>query len=490
MSTPPIPALTMKPPAWGGVLLLGGFAATLAALFVVANWSAALFGALVIVAFSAVENEPFLLFIIFLLPIGWFARITLPLGGDAARLDVPAAVRILVVGGFFAGRLWRGGIRLRELFKPQLTRASLLLLVAALASLVLGTSGITYGSLKANVRLISYVGFYFFILSWVNSRKRLRMVVVTILASTILVALFGILQEIVGDYTSLWNYLNPPEDWFLPMEGRVPSFLNYSTTLAGYLNLVLPFALACYILVKSGVLAKLSAWTLGLGLLSLTFTQTRAAMLGFGCVIGLAILYFCHGWKRRLIYLLGLLVFGAGAAVLSNMLSPDHLALNANGGQDIVTRLILWTTAVRLFITSPVFGIGYGNYVELYGSYISVSWIPKGILGVHNTYLQFLTETGLVGFAAFAFLIFRAARQAFHQMYDSISGFERALAFGTLGAIVTILVQGCVDFLFGVSSQFGTLFWIWLALLVVSARIHGRFSSLTDGKHFETGQCT
>lgn len=490
MNASSIPALTMKPPSWGGVVLLGGFAAILAALFVVADWSAALFGALVVVAFSAVESEPFLLLIIFLLPIGWFARINLPLGGDAARLDVPSAARLLVVGGFFVGRFWRGGIRLRELLKPQLTRASLLLLAAALASLVLGTNGVTYGSLKANVRLISYVGFYFFILSWVNSRKRLRMVVVMILASTILVALFGILQEIVGDYTSLWNYLNPPEDWFLPMEGRVPSFLNYSTTLAGYLNLVLPFALACYILVKGGVLEKLSAWTLGLGLLSLAFTQTRAAMVGFGCVIVLAILYFCQSWKRRLIFLFGLLALGAGAAVLASVLSPNHFALNANGGQDIVTRLMLWTTAVRLFITSPVFGVGYGNYVELYGSYISVSWIPKGILGVHNTYLQFLTETGLVGFTAFAFLIFRAARQAFHQMYLSISGFDRALAFGTLGAILTILVQGCVDFLFGVSSQFGTLFWMWLGLLVVSARIHGQFSSMRDGKPFETRQCT
>jgi O-antigen ligase len=488
MNTPSIPASTMVPPASGSVLLLGGFAATLAALFVVANWSAAVFGALVIVVFSAVENEPFLMLIIFLLPIGWFARISLPLGGDAARLDVPAAVRLLVVGGFFAGRLWRGGIQVRELLKPHLTRASLILLATALASLVLG--GITYGSLKANVRLFSYVGFYFFILSWVNTQKRLRMVVITILASTILVALFGILQEIVGDYTSLWNYLNPPEDWFLPMEGRVPSFLNYSTTLAGYLNLVLPFALACCILVKGGVLKKLSSWTLGLGLLSLAFTQTRAAMVGFVCVIVLAIIYFCRSWKRRLVFLFGFVALGVGAAILANVLSPNHLTLNANGGQDIVTRLVLWTIAVRLFLASPIFGIGYGNYVELYGSYVSIPWIPKGILGVHNTYLQFLTETGIVGFTAFAFLIFRAARQALHQMYLSISGFDRALAFGTLGAILTILVQGCVDFLFGVSSQFGTLFWIWLALLVVSARAHGQFSSVTDGKAFETREGT
>jgi putative inorganic carbon (HCO3(-)) transporter len=478
MSTPSIPASTMVPPARGSVLLLGGFAAVLAALFVIANWSAAILGALVILALSAVENEAFLMIVIFLLPIGWFARINLPLGGDAARLDVPAAIRLLVVGGFFAGRLWRGGIQIRELLKPHLTRASLILLAAALASLVLG--GMTYGSLKANVRLFSYVGFYFFILSWANSKKRLHMIIITILSSTILVALFGIAQEMVGDYTSLWNYMNPPEDWFLPMEGRVPSFLNYSTTLAGYLNLVLPFALGCCILVKRGLMKKLSTWTLGLGLLSLAFTQTRAALVGFGCVIVLAIICFCRSWKLRLVFLFGFIALGAGAAILASVLSPDHLTLNANGGEDIVTRLVLWTIAVRLFLASPIFGVGYGNYVELYGSYISVPWIPKGILGVHNTYLQFLAETGLVGFVAFVSLIFRAARQAFDQMHISMSDFDRALGFGILGAILTILVQGCVDFLFGVSSQFGTLFWIWLALLAVRARAGGKFLSVTN----------
>jgi putative inorganic carbon (HCO3(-)) transporter len=486
MNTPSVPASTTEPPAWSGVLLLGGFAATLAALFVVANWSVAVIGALVIVAFSAVESEPFLFLIIFLLPIGWFARISLPLGGDAARLDVPAAVRLLVVGGFFAGRLWRGGLQVRELLKPQVTRASLLLLAAAVASLVLGTGGITYGSLKAIVRLFSYVGFYFFILSWVNTRKRIRMILITIFASTILVAVFGIIQEAVGDYTSLWNYLNPAEEWFLPMGGRVSSFLNYSTTLAGYLNLVLPFALACCVLEKGGALKKLSVWTLGLGLISLAFTQTRAAMVGFGCVIVLAIIYFCRNWRRRLVLLFGLMTLGVGAAILANALNPGHLTLNANGGEDIVTRLMLWTIALRFFVTSPLFGVGYGNYVEMYGSYISVSWIPTGVLGVHNTYLQFLAETGLVGFIAFASLIFRASRQALHQMYLSINSFDRILAFGTAGAIITILVQGCVDFLFGVSSQFGTLFWMWLALLVVSSRTHGRFSRVANGIALET----
>src|SRR6267378_2640560 len=77
-----------------------------------------------------------------------------------------------------------------------------------------------------------------------------RTISFTLLCSTIMVAVFGVFQEIVGDYTSFWLFFNPPQEWFQPMEHRVPSLLNYSNSLAGYLNLVLPFGLACFALGK------------------------------------------------------------------------------------------------------------------------------------------------------------------------------------------------------------------------------------------------
>lgn len=463
----------LTPPCdYAGLIIWGGMAAALAALFVVANWTLAVCAALIIVALSAVENEPFLLCIVFLLPIGWSVKIDLPLGGKDARLDIATAVRLLVVGGFFLGRIWRGRLSIRRLLEPRLTRASLVLLAAALASVLVGTGGITYGSLKANVRLISYVAFYLFVLLWVNSRKRLRTVVVTILASTILVGAYGIIQEIVGDYTSLWLYLNPPEDWFLPMEHRVPSFLNYSTTLAGYLNLVLPFALACCILEKRGSSLKtLAPWSLGLGIAALAFTQTRAAMVAFGCVLVVTIVYFSKSWRRKVLLVFGVVVIGVAVSFLGNFLNPDHLSLNANGGEDIATRLLLWATALNLFFSAPFLGAGYGNFVELYGSYLPFSWIPPGIFGVHNTYLQFLAETGLIGFTAFVYLLFHAVRQALHQLLHPVDVIDKILAFGVLGAILTMLIQGFVDFMFSVSPPFGTLFWTMLALLVVSGRM-------------------
>ena len=152
-------------------------------------------------------------------------------------------MRILVVVGFFAGRIWRGQINFKELISPKLMRLSLLFGAVAIASVLLAPSGILYGSFKAVIRLFSYIGFFGFVMVWADSEERIKTIVHTLMWSTIVVCTFGIFQELIGDYTSFWLYLNPPEDWFLPMEHRPPSFLNYSNSLAGYVNLMIPLAL-------------------------------------------------------------------------------------------------------------------------------------------------------------------------------------------------------------------------------------------------------
>jgi O-antigen ligase len=465
-------------PFSGGMmpLVLGLFAAALGALSVLAPWTIGLLCAIAILVLSAVESNLFLLGVIFLIPVGWSTRISFPLGGGAAHLDFATTARLIVFVGFFTGRMLRGRLDLRKLWREPLTRATFVLAGVAFASVIFGGYGLTYGSLRALVRLLSYIGFYLFLVLWVNSRQRLRTVAFMILSSTILVAVFGIFQEIVGDYTAFWLYLNPPPDLFPPMEHRVPSFLNYSNSLAGYLNLVLPFALAGCFLGKENW-KRLSAWTVGLGTVTLACTQSVGGLVAFSCVIVAAAYAFIKSRPRRALLLVGVLVFALGFYAARETLNPAHV--EASVGYDAGTRLILWDTAWNLFVHSPIIGVGWGNFVEIYGSYLSsFPWIPPGVFEAHNIYLQFLAETGVVGFTVFFLFIFRAWRQGLRQLRFARDVFDKALGFGVLGAIITMLVHGIVDFLFQASNQFGTLFWALVALLVVSVRLQGE---TTDG---------
>ena len=64
------------------------------------------------------------------------------------------------------------------------------------------------------------------------------------------------------------------------------------------------------------------------------------------------------------------------------------------------TRFKMWARALELFRKHPVMGIGWGGYKHVYAVELYQDWQSAGAkyLNSHNTYLQLLCETGVVGF--------------------------------------------------------------------------------------------
>ena len=446
-------------------LALGMVASGAAALFISAHWSIALAGAVAVLVLSAIESEAFLLFVIFLMPFGWM------LPGAMAVRNVHVVFHALVVVGFFAGRLLRGQARKGHLFHPMVSRASLWFLCAAVAPTILRKGELTHESLRSDWDLVAFVGFYFVVLAWVDSRQRLRKVLWALLFSTVVTAVFAYYQEIIGGFGSLWLYLYPPDDHFAGWEGRAAGLLGSANSLAVYLDLVLPFALACYLLGR-GKWKKLGGWTFGLGFVALLTTQGLGGILAFVAILVLAIFCFARSRKKRLVLLAGLCALVCLFYLLGPILNPVHS--DKAVGSDMLTRLLLWGSAWNFFMHSPVIGVGWGNFAAFYDPDLP---FMAGVLAVHNIYLQLLAETGLVGFVAFFYLFVQSWRQARSQWHSSIDFLDGALAFGVLGALLSVLVQGVTDFPFQTNPQFGTLFWVLLALLVASGRLQGKIES-------------
>ncbi|MGO8790789.1 MAG: O-antigen ligase family protein [Terriglobia bacterium] len=444
------------------VLSLSLMASVAAALFVCAHWSIALVGAVVVLVLSAMESEAFLLFVILLTPFVWVLQ------GDVLVRNVSVTLRCLVVVGFFAGRLLRGRAGIKHLFRPAMSRASLLFLCAAVASTILGKEGLTYESVRALYQMATFVGFYFVVLAWVDSRQRYRKVLSALLCSTVVTAVFAFYQQIIGGYTSLWLYLIPQDEYSPPWSGRSTSFMGHPNNFAGYLNLVLPFALACYALGR-GKWKKLGGWTLGLGFLGLVSSQSLGGLAAFVSILVLAIFCFARSRKKRLVLLAGLCALVCLFYLLRPVLDPTHTEEII--GSDTVTRLLLWGTAWDEFIHSPVFGVGWGNFAAPYGGEIP---LVRGVSEPHNIYFQLLAETGLVGLVAFFNLVIKSWRQARRQLRSSLDFLDLALAFGVLGALLSLMVHGFIDIPF--FAQSGTLLWVLLALLVASDRLQRKIA--------------
>jgi putative inorganic carbon (hco3(-)) transporter len=469
---PRLPFLGELFQAHKAALALGMLGATLAATFISAHWSIALAGAVTVLLLSAMESERFLLLVIFLTPLEWVVVADIP------AHNVTVNLRFLVIAGFFAGRVYRCPASLTDIFRPAASRASLLFLcAAAVAPIIMGKSLLTYHFVRAVYTLGTFVGFYFVVLTWVDSGQRIRKVSWTILFSTLTTVAFALLQQTIGGYTSLWLYLYPPDDNFEDWGGRSTSFLHHPNLLAGYLNLVLPFALACYLLGR-GRWKKLGGWIFGLGSVALISTQSIGGLFAYFAILALAVFCFARSRKKKLLLMAGLCAVVCLSYILRNVLNPIHT--EAYIGNDVITRLLLWVTAGDEFIHSPVFGVGWGNFAAPYDWEIPT--LP-GVFGPHNLYLQLLAETGLVGFVAFFYLFVQTWRQAWSQWCRSVDFLNLALAFGVLGALLSVLVHGFVDFPLDV--QIGALLWTLLALFVASDQLQRK--SVADRMRLSEG---
>lgn len=112
----------------------------------------------------------------------------------------------------------------------------------------------------------------------------------------------------------------------------------------------------------------------------------------------------------------------------------------------VVERIAHWQAAVSMAQEHPLFGVGLGNYADVYDAYRLINW-EEPLGHAHNLYLNFLAETGVVGLVAylgFWLVIFRVTWTARRHP----NRHERAVAVGLLGCWTYIAVHSVFDNLF------------------------------------------
>ena len=104
-----------------------------------------------------------------------------------------------------------------------------------------------------------------------------------------------------------------------------------------------------------------------------------------------------------LIYMSFFLIIGGIVITSTHDINLDTLSrlqilLNGNPGNSASIRIEMYKQSLNLFIESPILGNGIGSFQVLFGS-INQYYYP------HNIFLEFLVESGLIGFALFIYYI-------------------------------------------------------------------------------------
>lgn len=172
---------------------------------------------------------------------------------------------------------------------------------------------------------------------------------------------------------------------------------------------------------KNHLKAGLFAVIAGFNLIVILLTQTRGAFLGL--FAGLIFLLFAFAFKSFLnkkkylvISLLAVLLsvsvfFVATRNTFSFWQSAPLINRFVGADLGVGPRFFAWETSVKAFAEKPVFGWGWENFYYAFNSHYQPYLLKYGFGETyfdkpHNGYLEFLSNTGLLGALAYLFLLF------------------------------------------------------------------------------------
>lgn len=386
----------------------------------------------------------------------------------------------------FAGLLvlqFRRGVAIKDwLWKGWLRKGVVSFALVASVSLVISDARDEEGAAKALAKLLSYTAMFLVIAAWATTKEKLRSIVGILLVSTIAVCLFGFYQAAAGEFTKFYFGLYPDMEAVFSAQGgwsgRITSFLFHYNSLAGYLNAIIPFALALTVLEGRSCWRRLGFVCLAFCFAALFLTSSRGGMVACAAAVLLTAI-LATPRRRTIAALMGALLLAAsivaflpakegGEARSDRLQSVDEFTLES--------RVALWGAAGVIFLNHPVLGAGFGEYRFAFQQYV------PGIedqLDAHNLYLQTLAETGMVGFVVFFVTMGLFLRRSYG-LLKSADPMWRMVGLGVCAALAATLVHGMVDYIFIASPQFGNLFWVMLGLGVAGEE-QWRSQRFTDG---------
>ena len=191
-----------------------------------------------------------------------------------------------------------------------------------------------------------------------------------------------------------------------------------------------------------------------IGGLSLVWSATRASIIGLMVELLLANLVLAltsRGWLRRALVrcVVGLAILGgawvfAGTTLQTKVeqaVKETRASMQGNVTATAEIRLAMWKMALAGWKRAPITGVGMGGIpsIAVTTDVTNPDVDMHKITMIHSTYIQILTETGLIGlglFAAFMALLFRDVLR---------SVWERPMLVASFGALVVWFVAAAFD---------------------------------------------
>jgi O-antigen ligase len=356
-------------------------------------------------------REPSLLLpvVVLGLPIEYFATVTVDeLGGGG----VAGAVRALLVPGKAAmlAVVGIGVLRLRHEPGRLFPNSAVLFPVALLVAITFIGLGWADRKLPPNAILIlpMYAAFVFVAPSLIRERRDFERIWAAMFAIAIFVSLIAVVQRF-GVFN--WREILIQSD---EVSYRSNATFGDPNILARYLAMTIPLAAA--LILATGprrLTVYLAAPALVIGLAGIIASASRSGWLILLFIGFLAVMWSpIRGYTKLALTTVSVSLVGGLLVLLflQGGANADRVRTLWSGVEVIGQREFLIRAGIAMWQDNPVIGVGSGNYQSsLIANYLHLipSWARTTLS--HTSLVSVLAELGIVGAAAFSFIIFRIA---------------------------------------------------------------------------------
>jgi len=308
----------------------------------------------------------------------------------------------------------------------------LLIFVFAVPS-VIGSVALT-ASLVQVIQFGAYFLVWWLVVGLLNNEKSHEILIDCILFSSVIIMGYAVYQYFSG-FDATWEILKNMDDQAFRGiiesklgQKRVFSTFIYPNALAGYLLMIFPL---CVVRLKITRSIKEKLFYISLTVLSvyvMVLTQSKGGLIVLSCLIFLVLYFWVPERGRKNVWVLG--CFGALFWVWAIACSK----INAGSW---MARLDYWESGLNIVRDHLFTGTGPGTTGYVYPKYMLAGAEETKML--HNNFLQFFAEWGLVSFVGFLAFWGMLLQKSKAILRDPVS---MACALG----LTAFLIHSLVDF--------------------------------------------
>ncbi|MCD4668987.1 MAG: O-antigen ligase family protein [Actinomycetia bacterium] len=234
--------------------------------------------------------------------------------------------------------------------------------------------------------------------------------------------------------------------------GKIFLGLNIAHNATGSVYaLVSVFALIFFLEEKAKKVKILYSIVFLLCVAGLFLSKSKGSYIAFSITAIFVLWMYLKSVKKFFIILSALIVISIPVLWVTNTIERFTQILQTKG--TTASRLELWEKAWNLFSKSPVVGVGFGRFNDIRSAIYENLAGQEGVLSVflhprfyfgsdhaHNSYLQFLAETGIVGLSLLLIFWCLCFQIIFKALKSAKDNYSKKVFLAGLAGIVNLFI--------------------------------------------------